>query len=231
MYKNIVKRFLDIFFSLLIILLLSPVLIVISIWLHYANKGAGVFFTQKRPGKDGLIFEIIKFKSMTDDRDETGKLLPDAKRLTKVGRFIRLTSLDELPQLFNVLKGDMSFIGPRPLTVKYMAYYTDEEKRRHLVRPGITGWAQVNGRKNISWDRKLAYDIEYVDHISFLFDMKVLLKTVREVFNKEDVGVESSGVSKFVDFREKQWTELGRQDLIDAAREESERIRKRVLAK
>ena len=231
MYKNIVKRFFDIFFSLLSIVLLSPVLIIISIWLHFANKGAGVFFTQKRPGKDGRIFEIIKFKSMTDERDETGKLRPDAKRLTKVGKFVRLTSLDELPQLFNVLKGDMSFIGPRPLTVKYTAYYTDEEKKRHLVRPGITGWAQVNGRKNISWDRKLAFDIEYVDHISFWFDIKVLLKTVREVFNKEDVGVESSGVSKFVDFREKQWAELGRQDLIDAAREESARIRKRVLVK
>ena len=186
MYKNIVKRFLDIFFSLLIILLLSPVLIVISIWLHYANKGAGVFFTQKRPGKDGLIFEIIKFKSMTDDRDETGKLLPDAKRLTKVGRFIRLTSLDELPQLFNVLKGDMSFIGPRPLTVKYMAYYTDEEKRRHLVRPGITGWAQVNGRKEVEWPRRIEMNVWYVEHMSFALDMKILFKTVGKVFTNAD---------------------------------------------
>ena len=229
MYRHFLKRFLDFCFSLIALLLISPLLIVIASWLYFANKGAGVFFIQKRPGKHGKIFEIYKFKSMTDEKDENGKLLPDAKRLTKIGKLIRLTSLDELPQLFNVLKGDMSFIGPRPLTIKYLSYYNETESQRHKVRPGITGLAQVNGRKSISWDKKLAYDIEYVNNLSFLLDIRILLETFYKVIKHQDVGVDSSGVSSFTDFREAQWAEQERYDLIDKARKESERNRQRIL--
>lgn len=195
MYKHFFKRCIDFVFVSIVLLVIWPVLFIIAIWLHFANKGAGAFFLQERPGKGGKIFKVIKFKSMTDERDATGKLLPDKQRLTKVGRFIRLTSIDELPQLINVLKGDMSLIGPRPLAVVYLPYYNEDEKHRHDVRPGITGWAQVNGRKSITWDRKLAYDIEYVNNMSLWMDVKIFFLTVYRVFKREDVGVETSGIT------------------------------------
>lgn len=185
MYKYFFKRFLDFWVSLIALICISPILIVITIWLQFANKGAGAFFFQERPGKDEKIFRVIKFKSMTDEKDSDGKLLPDAQRLTKVGRFVRSTSIDELPQLINVLKGDMSFIGPRPLLAKYLPYYTEREKLRHSVRPGISGWAQVNGRNNITWDKKLEYDAYYAEHVSFGFDLKVLGMTIYKVMKRE----------------------------------------------
>lgn len=162
-------------------------MLVVTIWLHFANNGAGAFFFQERPGKDEKIFKVIKFKTMTDERDEDGNLLPDENRITKVGRFVRSTSIDELLQLINVLKGDMALIGPRPLLVKYLPYYTEREKLRHTVRPGISGWAQVNGRNNISWDKKLAYDVEYVENLSLMMDIKVILKTIQNVLSRKDV--------------------------------------------
>lgn len=217
MYKHFFKRCIDFVFVSIVLLVIWPVLFIIAIWLHFANKGAGAFFLQERPGKGGKIFKVIKFKSMTDERDATGKLLPDKQRLTKVGRFIRLTSIDELPQLINVLKGDMSLIGPRPLAVVYLPYYNEDEKHRHDVRPGITGWAQVNGRKSITWDRKLAYDIEYVNNMSLWMDVKIFFLTVYMVFKREDVGVETSGITNFHDYRIAQWKMEGRQDLIDEA--------------
>ena len=166
----------------------------VAIWLHFANKGAGAFFTQERPGKNERIFKVIKFKSMTDERDANGRLLPDARRLTKIGRFIRSTSLDELPQLFNVLKGDMSIVGPRPLLVQYLPLYNDEQRRRHEVRPGITGWAQVHGRNAISWSEKFKLDVWYVDHCSLWTDIKVILLTVKKVLLRSDIN-NQSGVS------------------------------------
>ena len=217
MYKHFFKRCIDFVFVSIVLLVIWPVLFIIAIWLHFANKGAGAFFLQERPGKGGKIFKVIKFKSMTDERDATGKLLPDKQRLTKVGRFIRLTSIDELPQLINVLKGDMSLIGPRPLAVVYLPYYNEDEKHRHDVRPGITGWAQVNGRKSITWDRKLAYDIEYVNNMSLWMDVKIFFLTVYRVFKREDVGVETSGITNFHAYRIAQWKMEGRQDLIDEA--------------
>lgn len=217
MYRNCLKRWLDVVIVLCMLAIIWPILFIIAIWLHFANKGAGAFFLQERPGKSGKIFKVIKFKSMTDERDATGKLLPDKQRLTKVGRFIRLTSIDELPQLINVLKGDMSLIGPRPLAVVYLPYYNEDEKHRHDVRPGITGWAQVNGRKSITWDRKLAYDIEYVNNMSLWMDVKIFFLTVYRVFKREDVGVETSGIINFHDYRIAQWKMEGRQDLIDEA--------------
>ena len=217
MYKHFFKRCIDFVFVSIVLLVIWPVLFIIAIWLHFANKGAGAFFLQERPGKGGKIFKVIKFKSMTDERDATGKLLPDKQRLTKVGRFIRLTSIDELPQLINVLKGDMSLIGPRPLAVVYLPYYNEDEKHRHDVRPGITGWAQVNGRKSITWDRKLAYDIEYVNNMSLWMDVKIFFLTGYRVFKREDVGVETSGITNFHDYRIAQWKMEGRQDLIDEA--------------
>ena len=217
MYKHFFKRCIDFVFVSIVLLVIWPILFIIAIWLHLANKGAGAFFLQERPGKGGKIFKVIKFKSMTDERDATGKLLPDKQRLTKVGRFIRLTSIDELPQLINVLKGDMSLIGPRPLAVVYLPYYNEDEKHRHDVRPGITGWAQVNGRKSITWDRKLAYDIEYVNNMSLWMDVKIFFLTVYRVFKREDVGVETSGITNFHDYRIAQWKMEGRQDLIDDA--------------
>ena len=159
-------------------------------WLHFANKGAGAFFTQERPGKDGRIFKVIKFKSMTDERDAEGRLLPDAQRLTRVGRFIRSTSLDELPQLLNVLKGDMALVGPRPLLPEYLPLYSEEQARRHEVRPGITGWAQVNGRNAISWTKKFEYDVWYVDHCSFCLDVKIVFMTIKKIFLREGISQE-----------------------------------------
>ena len=199
-----------------------PILLVIIIWLHFANKGAGVFFTQERPGKNGKIFNVLKFKSMTDERDKDGKLLPDNQRLTRIGRFIRSTSIDELPQLFNVIKGDMSLIGPRPLVTIYLPYYNEKEKHRHDVLPGITGWAQVNGRKSITWEQKLAYDIDYVNNMSFWLDVKIFFLTVYKVFKRENVGV-GVDVIDFDDYRIAQWQAMGRQDLVDKARERGNR--------
>jgi len=192
MYKHFFKRVIDFTIVLVTLLIIWPVLLVITIWLHFANKGAGAFFTQERPGKDGKIFKVIKFKSMTDERDADGNLLPDAQRLTKVGSFVRKTSIDELPQLINVLKGDMALIGPRPLLPEYMPYYTEREQLRHTVRPGITGWAQVNGRNNVSWDQKLEYDAFYVEHLSLGMDIKILITTIKNVLERKDVVVVSS---------------------------------------
>lgn len=187
MYKHFFKRFFDFWIALVALLCLSPLLVIITIWLHFANKGAGVFFYQERPGKGGKIFKVIKFKSMTDERDADGNLLPDAERLTKVGRFIRSTSIDELPQLINVLKGDMALIGPRPLLPQYLSLYSPEQARRHEVRPGITGWAQVNGRNAISWQKKFELDVWYVDHCSFLLDLKIVFFTIKKVFSREGI--------------------------------------------
>lgn len=188
MYKYF-KRFFDFCFALTALLCLSPVLLIITIWLHFANKGAGVFFYQLRPGKDERIFKVIKYKSMTDERDDDGNLLPDAKRLTSVGRFIRATSIDELPQLLNVLKGDMALIGPRPLLVEYLPYYTERERLRHTVRPGITGYTQVHGRNNLSWDERLEMDAYYVEHVGYTMDFKIFFKTIYNVIARKDVQV------------------------------------------
>lgn len=187
MYRQIFKRVLDVVISGLAILLIGWLLVFVALFLHFANRGAGAFFFQERPGKDEKIFKVIKFKTMTDERDDEGNLLPDEQRITKVGKFVRSTSIDELPQLINVLKGDMSFIGPRPLLVKYLPYYTEEERLRHTVRPGISGLAQVNGRNTLEWDKKLAYDVEYVRNLSFMMDLKVLFKTIHNVLARTDV--------------------------------------------
>lgn len=183
------KRLFDFFISLVVLLCLSPLLLIITIWLHFANKGAGVFFCQSRPGKNGKIFKIIKYKSMTDERDEHGNFLPDVQRLTSVGRFIRATSIDELPQFINVLMGDMALIGPRPLLTEYLPYYTEREKLRHVVRPGITGYTQVHGRNNLSWDERLEMDVYYVEHLSLCLDIKIVLRTVVNVITRKDVQV------------------------------------------
>lgn len=192
LYRNCLKRTLDFCLTLLAVVALSPFLLLIAIWLHFANKGAGVFFTQERPGKGGQIFKVIKFKTMTDERDANGNLLPDEQRLTKVGRFIRSTSIDELPQLINVLKGDMALIGPRPLLVQYLPLYNKEQARRHEVRPGITGWAQCHGRNAISWSKKFELDVWYVDHCSFLLDLKIILLTIKKVLVREGISSETS---------------------------------------
>ena len=187
MYKHIFKRFFDFWIALIALIGVSPILIVVTIWLHFANKGAGAFFFQERPGKNAKIFKVIKFKTMTDERDENGELLSDADRLTKVGKFVRSTSIDELPQLFNVLKGDMALIGPRPLLVQYLPLYSKEQARRHEVRPGISGWAQCHGRNNITWTEKFKLDVWYVDHVSFLTDMKVFLLTIKKVICRDNI--------------------------------------------
>ena len=187
MYKRYLKRWLDFAIVLCVLLVIWPILAVIAVWLHFANKGAGTFFTQERPGKDGRIFKVVKFKSMTDERDVEGKLLPDAQRLTGVGRFIRSTSLDELPQLINVLKGDMALVGPRPLLPEYLPLYSEEQARRHEVRPGITGWAQVHGRNAISWKEKFELDVWYVDHVSLWVDLEVVFLTIKKVFAREGI--------------------------------------------
>lgn len=192
MYKSFFKRAIDFTLALSALICFSLVFIVITIWLHFANKGAGVFFFQNRPGKNGKIFKVIKYKTMTDERDPNGNLLPDEKRLTKVGRFIRSTSIDELPQLINVLKGDMALIGPRPLLVEYLPLYSKEQARRHDVRPGITGWAQVNGRNAISWKKKFELDVWYVDHCSFTLDMKIVFLTIKKVFKREGISSDTS---------------------------------------
>ena len=192
MYKNFFKRLFDFIIVLTSLLIIWPFLLVIYIWLTIANKGAGAIFFQERPGKDGKIFKVMKFKTMTDERDVEGNLLPDAERLTKVGKFVRSTSIDELPQLINVLKGDMALIGPRPLLVQYLPLYNKEQARRHEVRPGITGWAQCNGRNAISWTKKFELDVWYVDHCSFLLDLKIIFLTIKKVLVREGISQEGN---------------------------------------
>lgn len=194
MYQHCFKRIIDFSIALVALLVIWPFLVVIYIWLTIANKGAGAIFYQERPGKDEKIFRVMKFKSMTDERDAEGNLLPDKDRITAVGKFVRKTSIDELPQLINVLKGDMALIGPRPLLPEYLPYYTERERLRHTVRPGISGWAQVNGRNNVTWDQKLELDAYYVEHLSFLMDLRVLLTTVKNVLGGKDVNVVPSAV-------------------------------------
>ena len=188
MYRHFFKRFCDFGISLIALIIISPILLLVTIWLHFANKGAGALFFQERPGKDGKIFKVIKFKTMTDERDAEGNLLPDEVRLTKVGRFVRSTSIDELPQLINVLKGDMSLIGPRPLLVDFLPLYSPFQARRHEVRPGITGWAQVNGRNTMKYSKKFEYDVWYVDNLSFLLDFQILYRTILNVIIRKDIG-------------------------------------------
>lgn len=199
MYRHFFKRLFDFCIALVALLLIGWFLIVISIWLHFANKGAGAFFKQKRPGLKGKPFYVVKFKTMTDERGPNGKLLPDVQRLTKVGRFVRSTSIDELPQLWNVLKGDMSFIGPRPLLMQYLPLYTEEQCRRHDVRPGITGWAQVHGRNLLILSKKFEYDVWYVDHLSFGLDLKIIWMTVMNVLNRSDIGEGAENMSEVDD--------------------------------
>lgn len=202
MYRHFFKRVIDFTVALLALICLSPLLLVVTVWLHFANKGAGAFFYQERPGKDGKIFKIVKYKTMTDERDTEGKLLPDEQRLTKVGRFVRSTSIDELPQLFNVLKGDMALIGPRPLLPRYLPWYTKEEMHRHDVRPGITGYAQCHGRNDVTWDEKLAMDVWYVNHLSLKTDVGIILKTIKSVLKRESV--EPAGVEALDVYRMRQ---------------------------
>lgn len=193
MYKYFFKRVFDFTIALIVLLFIGWFLIVIAIILHFANKGAGAFFYQERPGKDEKIFKVIKFKSMTDEKDENGNLLPNEKRITPIGMFIRKFSLDELPQLINVLKGDMAFIGPRPLLIKYLPLYNEEQHRRHEVRPGMSGWAQVNGRNNISWTEKFKLDVWYVDHCTLRVDIKIIFMTIKNVVAGKDVAISTGG--------------------------------------
>lgn len=193
MYRSYFKRLIDFILVFCVLALIWPILLIIAIFLHFANKGAGVFFTQERPGKDAKTFKVIKFKTMTDERDTDGKPLPDDMRLTKVGKIVRSLSVDELPQLINVLKGDMALVGPRPLLIKYLPLYSPEQYRRHEVRPGITGWAQVNGRNDISWTKKFEYDVWYVEHLSLRLDIKILFLTVKKVFVRE--GISKKGMA------------------------------------
>lgn len=202
MYSNFFKRLIDFTIVFCALVVIWPILLFIIIFLRFANKGAGVFFTQDRPGKNAKIFKAIKFKTMTDERDAEGKLLPDDVRLTKIGKIVRSLSIDELPQLINVLKGDMALVGPRPLLPKYLPLYSPEQYRRHEVRPGITGWAQVNGRNSITWKKKFELDVWYVDHISFWLDMKILFLTVKKVFIREGINME--GVATTEPFNGKQ---------------------------
>lgn len=197
MYKHFFKRLIDFIIVFCVLAVIWPILLIITLWLHFANKGAGAFFFQERPGKDEKIFKVIKFKTMTDERDATGNLLPDAERLTKIGRLVRSTSIDELPQLINVLKGDMALIGPRPLLVQYLPLYSEEQARRHDVRPGITGWAQVNGRNAISWTKKFELDVWYVDHCSFLLDVKIIFLTIKKVFVREGISQEGQATMEY----------------------------------
>ena len=188
MYKHFFKRLVDFLISLIALLFIGWFLIIVAIWLHFANKGTGAFFLQPRPGYKGKIFNVIKFKTMTDERDEDGNLLPDEKRITKVGSFVRSTSVDELLQLINVLKGDMALVGPRPLLIDFLPLYNEEQMRRHDVRPGITGWAQVNGRNTMKYSKKFEYDVWYVDHLSFCLDIKIIWMTIMNVFMRKDIG-------------------------------------------
>ena len=199
MYKWFFKRFLDFWISFVVLIIISPLLLLVTIWLYYANKGAGALFFQERPGKDGKIFRVIKFKTMTDERDADGNLLPDEVRLTNVGRFVRSTSIDELPQLINVLKGDMSLIGPRPLLVQYLPLYSKEQMRRHEVRPGISGWAQCHGRNQINWTEKFKLDVWYVDHLSFMTDLKVIMITIKKVLFREDINSDNDATMEDFD--------------------------------
>lgn len=192
MYARYIKRIIDFCIAAVALLVLSPLLVVVTVWLHFANRGAGAFFFQERPGKNARIFRVVKFKTMTDERDANGQLLPDEQRLTRVGRFVRSTSIDELPQLWNVLRGDMALIGPRPLLVQYLPLYSPRQARRHEVRPGITGWAQCHGRNAISWTQKFEYDVWYVDHLSFLTDLKVIWLTIKTVLTRSGIAHEGS---------------------------------------
>ncbi|MBR3831185.1 MAG: sugar transferase [Muribaculaceae bacterium] len=198
MYRTYIKRIIDFISSSLALIILSPIILILWIWLTIANKGAGAFFFQERPGKDGKIFKIVKFKTMTDECDENGNSLPDEKRLTNVGKFVRSTSLDELPQLWNILKGDMSLIGPRPLLPQYLPLYSKEQARRHEVRPGLSGWAQVNGRNAISWSEKFKLDVWYVDNISFILDVRIIFLSIKKAFIRE--GINSSNNETMEDF-------------------------------
>lgn len=197
MYKHFIKRFLDLCVSLIALICICPILIVVAIWLHFANKGAGVFFLQERPGKDAKIFKVIKFKTMTDERDSEGNLLPDEKRLTKVGKFVRSTSIDELPQLINVVKGDMSLLGPRPLLIQYLPLYNDEQMRRHEVRPGISGWAQCHGRNAISWTEKFKLDVWYVDHCTLWTDLQIIFITIKNVLKRKDINSATAATMEY----------------------------------
>lgn len=199
MYKNFFKRFFDFWISLIALICISPILLVVTIWLHFANKGAGAFFFQERPGYKGKIFKVIKFKTMTDEKDANGNLLPDVDRMTKVGSFVRSTSLDELPQLINVLKGDMALIGPRPLLVQYLPLYSKEQMRRHEVRPGISGWAQCHGRNQICWTEKFKLDVWYVDHVSLITDLKVIFITIKKVLFREDINSDNDATMEDFD--------------------------------
>ena len=203
MYKHFFKRFIDFWIALIALICISPILIVVTIWLHFANKGAGAFFFQERPGKNGKIIKVIKYKSMTDERDANGNLLPDADRLTKVGKFVRSTSIDELPQLINVLKGDMALIGPRPLLVKYLPYYSEREQLRHMVRPGITGWAQVHGRNHVLWEERFECDAYYAEHLSFALDIKIIFMTIKNVLQRKDIEV-APNLMDFDEYRKQQ---------------------------
>ena len=196
LYKSFFKRTIDVVASGCGLIVLSPIIGGTALWLHFANKGAGAFFKQERPGKDSKIFRVVKFKTMTDEKDENGKLLPDKDRLTKIGKVVRSTSIDELPQLWNVFKGDMSLIGPRPLMPKYLPLYSPTQARRHEVRPGITGWAQVNGRNNIAWSKKFEYDVWYVDNVSFLLDCKILWQTLMKVVKRADISQEGQATTE-----------------------------------
>ena len=194
MYRKFFKRIIDFFISLLALICLSPILLVVTIWLHFANRGTGAFFLQERPGKEAKVFKIIKFKTMTDEKDADGKLLPNDRRITKIGKILRSTSIDELPQLINVLKGDMALIGPRPLLVQYIPLYSKEQARRHEVRPGITGWAQCHGRNAISWSEKFKLDVWYVEHCSFKTDLTVIIETIKKVVLRRDINTDSNSV-------------------------------------
>ena len=203
MYKHFFKRLFDLILSTIALLLIGWLILSIALFLHFANKGAGAFFLQERPGKDEKIFKVIKFKTMTDERDTDGNLLPDAQRLTKVGAIVRKLSIDELPQIINVFKGDMAFIGPRPLLPEYLPWYTERERLRHTVRPGMSGWAQVNGRNNLSWDAKLEMDAYYVEHLSLAMDIRVILKTIVNVVGGKDVVVVPSSIGGKLDVERK----------------------------
>lgn len=205
MYKNYIKRIIDLLLAVIGFLIISPVFLLLWLLLAVANKGAGAFFTQPRPGKNERIFRVIKFKTMTDERDSEGNLLPDAERLTKMGKFVRSTSLDEIPQLLNVIKGDMSLIGPRPLLVQYLPLYDEKQKRRHEIRPGITGWAQVNGRNLLKLSKKFEYDVWYVDNLTFILDIRIIIKTIINIIHRKDVGVGSGNMVEVDDlnFRER----------------------------
>lgn len=200
LYMSLVKRPIGFLGALVALVLLSPIFLATIVVLFFANKGAGVFFTQYRPGKNEKIFKVLKFKTMTDERDSEGNLLPDTDRLTPIGKFVRSTSIDELPQLINILKGDMAFIGPRPLLVKYLPLYSEEQRRRHDVLPGMSGWAQVNGRNNISWIKKFEYDVYYVDHIGAAMDIKVFFTTIKKVLIRADINQKSSEVATMETF-------------------------------